>query len=365
MSAYRPTPQQERWLAAAARLGVAKDTPWLIERSGGWKITSLLSRCAFFVLGVVAAALTTGILYLMHIPGPMFIAGVLAVIVTETLIVQRRLFGAGIEEALEIAGLLLVLAQVLDAMHINSDAAISLWVAIAFAHASARLLNPLFTTVAAAVLSFALYLTVRSGTGDYLFAAAVASVMCFGIAAVALAAGAMRFARPSIDRMLDWLVIAMPVCGYVWLAQGNVYGFIWASLNAGLLPLLPLSLVTAFAVIAALVGIRRRRHAPVLASLLCLACMGYELRNFTGLALEWRLILWGSIALLVTLVLNAWLRMPRNGITSNAVADGAESLQLLELVGVSSLGAQPTASAPSAYEGAGGGFGGGGASGKF
>jgi hypothetical protein len=173
MSGFRPAPQQERWMAAAARLNVAADTPWLVERSGGWKDVSLFTRCAFFVLGVFAAGLTAGIFHLMHFPGPWFVAGLIAVMVAETLIVRRHLFGAGLEEALEIAGLILMLVQVLDATNTYSEAMISLWVAMVFALVGARLLNPLFITIAAVLFSFSLYSTVRSDSLDYWSAAPI------------------------------------------------------------------------------------------------------------------------------------------------------------------------------------------------
>lgn len=365
MSYFRPTPQQERWMAAAARLKVAADTPWLVERSGGWKTVSLLTRCAFFVLGVVAAALTSGVIYLMHLPGPFFVAGVIAVVGAEVLIAQRRLFGGGIEEALEITGLVLMLAQVLDATHTYGEATISLWVAIALVLAGARLLNFLFITVAALVLSFSLYSTMRSDSFDYVSAATWASVFCFGVAAMALAVGAVRVLRPSIDRILDWLVIALPVCGYIWLAQTNTYGLTFASLHGSLMAALPLLLITAFAVAALLAGMHRRRHAPVLAAMLGLGCVAYELRNLTGLALELRLIMWGSLALLATLGLIAFLRKPRRGITSNEMETGSGSLQLLELAGVSTLAPPAAAATKPEFQGGGGSFGGGGASGKF
>ncbi len=352
-------------MVAAARLKLAADTPWLVERSGGWKTISFLTRCAFFVLGVIAAVLTAGICYLMHLPGPMFVAGVIAIVVAEMLIMKRRLFGGGIEEALEITGLMLIVAQVMDSSHNYDEGTLSLWVALVLALAGARLLNALFITLAALALSFSLYSVLRSGSSDYLFAAMVTSVFCFGIAAIALAAGAKQFQRPSIDRILDWLVIAMPVCGYIWLAQANAHGLTLASLHEGLKPFLPLLLITLFAVVALGVGLRRRHHAPVLAAMLGIGCVAYELRNLTGLTLELRLILWGSVALLVTLGLNVYLRKPRNGITSSEIETGSGSLDLLELVGASALTPPATAPADPRYQGAGGSFGGGGASGKF
>lgn len=365
MSGLRPTPQQERWMAAAAHLGEAADTPWLVERSDGWRTVSTLTRCAFFVLGIVAAVLTAGVFYLMHIPGPLFVAGAMAIMVAETLIAQRRLFGGGIEEALEISGLVLIIAQVLDSTHTYNEATISLWIATALALAGTRLLNALFMTLAALVLSFALYSMDRSDSADFLLAATTASLFCFAVAVIALAVGAVKFRRPSIDRILDWQVIALPACGYIWLAQERVYGFTVASLRDGLMPALPLLLIASFATVALTVGLRRRRHAPLLAALLCIGCVAYELRNLTGLALELRLIMWGGLALLTTLALIVLLRKPRRGITSSEIETGSASLQLLEVAGVSSLTPQAPASSRPEYQGGGGSFGGGGADGRF
>jgi hypothetical protein len=365
MNSFRPTVQQERWLVAAARSGVAADTPWLAEHSGGWRTFTLLTRGAFFVLGVVAAALAAGVIYLLHIPAPMFVAGVIAIVVTEALIVRRRLFGAGIEEALEISGLVLMLAQVLDATNTYNEATIAVWLAIAFAHAGARLLNPLFITVCAALLSFALYTAVRSDIHDYVQAGTVTGIFCFLVAAIALAFGAKRFARPSIDRMLNWLVIVMPVGGYMWITQINRYWLSLALLDSSVMSPLPLLLLMTFAAAFLWIGLQRRRHAPLLAALLCVGCLAYELRNLTGLPLELRLILWGSLALIATLSLNVVLRKPRRGITSAEIEGGAASMQLLELAGVSVMTPQAPASGSATYQGEGGGFGGGGASGKF
>ena len=47
-----------------------------------------------------------------------------------------------------------------------------------------------------------------------------------------------------------------------------------------------------------------------------LGCIGYELRNVTALPLEAKPILWGSVALLLTLALGKYLRTPRAGIFS-------------------------------------------------
>jgi hypothetical protein len=66
----------------------------------------------------------------------------------EWLILRRRLFGCGIEEALEVASLLVVAAQVLNARSGWFDPATPLLLALAAA--GIRLLNPLLVTAAPA-----------------------------------------------------------------------------------------------------------------------------------------------------------------------------------------------------------------------
>jgi hypothetical protein len=68
----------------------------------------------------------------------------------EWLILRRRLFGCGIEEALEVASLLVVAAQVLNARSGWFDPATPLLLAVALAAAGIRLLNPLLVTAAPA-----------------------------------------------------------------------------------------------------------------------------------------------------------------------------------------------------------------------
>jgi hypothetical protein len=50
-----------------------------------------------------------------------------------------------------------------------------------------------------------------------------------------------------------------------------------------------------------------------------LGCVTYQLRDLTSLPLEFKLMLWGGVALILALVLDRWLRMPRGGITSHQV----------------------------------------------
>lgn len=363
MKLTRPTAQQERWMAAAARLSVAADTPWLLERNGGWKTVSLLTRCLFSALGMLIAVLMAALFWLLQLPAPMLIAGIIAITVAELLIARRKLFRAGIEEALEFFGVLLVVAQLINSPSIYSDTAFALCIAIGIVLVGVRLLNALFISAGAITLSLTVYLA-NAGPFEYQSAMSAAGAFCFAVAIIALALGAKQFSRPSIDRMLDWLVVVMPLCGYGWSLRYNPTGSTLPMWRDNTLTALPLILIGVFGVVALMIGIRHRRHAPVLAAMTCLGCAAFELRSMTILSREFYLVMWGSAVLLATLALIAYLRKPRSGITSAEIASGSEALELLELAGVSTLTPSATTARPE-YQGEGGSFGSGGASGKY
>lgn len=325
----------------ASRLGQS-------ERTQGWVGAKMVTRCALFVLGIVAAALTAAVFGFTHIAGSGWLAGLALVAAAEVLVMRRRLFGAGIEEALEMCGLLALVFQAQSHEPDPLGVRTSLLVAAALAIAGFRFLNPFFITLSVAALSWAI---------DHWLAAGIAGTFCFAVAALALWAGAIEFRRPSYDRMLDWLAAIMPLSGYLWLAEGSASPW-W---------LARWSLAT-FGAAALIVGIRRRRHAPLIAFMVCTGCMAYELRNVTGLSPEARLILWGSAALLLSLGLSKYLRTPRGGVSSNRGAQDDEFSDLLQLAGAGGLAPHAPQAAPpaqAAFKGGGGTGGGGGASGTY
>ena len=115
---------------------------------------------------------------------------------------------------------------------------------------------------------------------------------------------------------------------------------------------------------ALIVGARRRSHAPLIAFLVCLGCIAYQQRNLTALPLKLKLIVWGSVVLMLALALNRYFRTPRRGITSAQLSERGSGLDLLQLASVASLG--PTAShAAAPFKGEGGKFSGGGADGSY
>jgi hypothetical protein len=362
----RPTLQQERWITVASRLGLATDTPWLAERIGGWRAARLLTRGAFFILGVIVAALTTATLSLIHVPGFLFWSGALSVAAAEWLIARRRLIGTGVEEALEVAGLFLIAFQVLDLFGNSAEGRSALLLAVMLAVAGFRMLNPFFTTSSAVAASFALSEAGAPPLNIHVSPATMASVFCFAVASGALLFGRTAFRRPSHDQMLNWLVAIMPLAAYLWLESDFTLGSRIEVLSAAAsIRFIPTLTLAVFGIAALLIGLRRRNHAPIVAFMVCCGCIAYELRYLTGLSLKAKLMLWGTVALLLTLWLDRYLRKPRRGLTSENVVDNYGSLDLLQLAGVGALTSQATPSPGAGSKGGGGEFGGGGASGRY
>ncbi len=357
-----PSVAAERWIEAAARLGLAPASPAIAPRLEGWRTVGLVTRAALGLRGVAAAGLTAGLVSVLSMPRPALVTGLLAVGAAEWLIAKHRLTRAGIEEGLFVCG---ALALAYEIYRLAGDPARAEWLLLAGALllAGLRLLNPLFTTAAALAAVAAIHQGTAAGSPPDLARGGT----CLAIGALALAGGALRFERPSLDRLLDWLVIAMPVAAYVWLSSGTLDGpgvdyRHAAGWRPWCVPLLPF----AYGIAALATGLRRRAHAPLLAAMLCAACVGVELRRLSGWALETRLVVWGTLLLVAAVALERSLRTPRRGIVSTRLGPDAGHARLLDLAGAAALTpGQPAAPPGPGFRGGGGGFAGGGASGDW
>lgn len=349
----RPTPCEERQLTLARRLRRNPRELPFSDHTGGWRTAGLPTRCTFFVLGLVAAGMLEIITEQLEPAGALVTAGIASIAVAEWLILSRRHFWSGIEEALGAAGFIMLALECWSRAG-WSESAGAWFVCAGFTITGLRLLNPLFTTLA--TLAFV----------QALGASPLASgLVCYGIGAAALIAGGYRFRRPSHDLMLSWLVVVMPIAGYLWSVSdpslSMVRDYLHATPSAWIVPLCPL----AFSGVALAVGLLRRVHAPIVAFMLCVTCTAYELRGLTGFALETRLIVWGCVLLLVSIILDRYLREARGGVTSRKVSDRDEWARILAIGGSAVLTPHsPSKSAPS-FEGGGGSFGGGGATDRY
>jgi uncharacterized membrane protein YphA (DoxX/SURF4 family) len=350
----RPSVREERWLALAALLG--REVPLVVANSGGWHVSTLPSRCTFFLLGLIGTVSAAAFAYLLQIPGALLVTAVAAFVLGEQLVAGRRFLATGIEESLAWMGTLLLVLQLLE-WRWASDAVLALCAAAGLLLLGLRLLNPLLTTGAALAFVYAM--------GELSGSSRIAALLSLSLAILALALGGRRIARPSYDRMLDLIVVLMPVAGYLWQLQGIVFAMDptrWRSqIVVNTAAVVALSV---YAALALLIGLMRRRHAPVLASLLCMACVASELHAMTDARFEWRLIIEGAAVLLLATALVRWLRTARGGITSRPLTADDAVLDMLQTTAASGL--MPSAPATGRSEiGGGGRFGGGGADGSF
>ena len=366
MSLWRPSVAEERWLAIAARLAGNLPQAYLAQRTGGWRRTGPLARLAFALLGLVAAGCTAGLLG-DHSNG-LVSTGIVLVVAAESLILRARLFACGIEEALEMVGLVCIGAGTLGLLQVGlGDVWLLLGVAVC-AVAGLRLLNPLLTTLAVVALGGWIStqpsaIAFDSRHGAYL----TVNLFLLGVALAALASLAASIRRPSYERMLSWLVAVLPAAGLIWLAGVDLLIHLErAAASSTAANLVLVATVSATAAAMLVVGLRRRSHAALISFLGCCAHLAWQLRALSGLSLQARLLLWGSVLLLAALVANRYLRRPRAGVTSEPMTDRSGALDLLQMASTSALTQQATPQAASAqWTPTGGRFGGGGASGSY
>jgi hypothetical protein len=350
----RPTVEQERGLALADRYPALRAVVEKADSTGGWKTTTWLGRGLGFLLGLLATSLLGGVL--SPLGSPLIVGGVALVVVAEWLVAQRRVYRSGIEEAVYLCGAVGVVVQLLIWSDGNNEAAGVALVATTVLLVGWRLLNPVFTTLAAAGYSLAI-----AFVDTHLFAGNLnlraASIACAVLALAALAAGSRQWRRPSHDQMCDGLVIVMP-----WLAYGWLIAYGWR--GSALVTWTALGLALGFFVVNLFAGVKRRQHAPLIGALGNLVCVAYSLHELIHWPMHWKLILAGAILLAAAWALERLLRDRLEGTTSQAV-DEPEGLDLMQLAGAVQIAPAPGPEPQPGVHGQGGEFGGGGASGRF
>jgi len=376
MSRWRPTPEEERWLAVASELRAAVPPAVFTARTGGWRSTGPLARIALFVLGFVAAALVFGILGYSS-EATLLTAGLIATLAAEWLTVRKRLYASGIEEGLCVAGFMMAafgcLLMVAPEIDFTEPSVPVLVLIVAAGAAGLRRLNPLVTT--GAVIAFVSWVgstATARGLDEAIGAEVTALVFGCSLAALALILGAREYRRPSHDRMLDWLVATLPFAAYAQQVNLEPLDRTYAASGTGTTQLVTIVLLLALGAAMLTAGLRRRRHAPLWGFMGCIVGLAVELRASIPLAPETWLILCGLVALIAGMALDRYLRQPRNGLTSASLTRREGPLDLLQIAGTALLAQRPVSelqaqqqSAAEGFEGGGGRFGGGGASGGY
>lgn len=342
MSGFLPSVEEERWMAVAAITG---KNDFVRARCGAWRSFSLLPRIAFFILAAICVFALWGVLAVMSDSpyGSAVFAGIIAVIAAEVMIDQVHFFRAGIEEALMLAGIAFITSPAVKWS--STTTVFAIWGAVMLMIAGARLLNGFF--IAGGVICIAIAL--RQSIGDL-----AVEVLCAIVGVAAILALTREWKRPSVNAIFETLAITMPLTAYLF-AKSRSMAF----------DPMVVALLVVYAAIAIFFGLRYRVHAPLIAIFVTAGALGFELRTVTGLRLETRLIVWGSVTLAISVALERWLRTPRNGITSAKLRDDDKAFELLQLAGAAAITPAERPAAPSGLQTGGGGFGGAGASGDF
>lgn len=372
MSQWRPSPDEERWLAVASELGATMPREALAGRTGGWRSTGSLARIALFALGFVAAALLFGVLGVGSVT-TLLVAGLISALAAEWLTVRKRLYASGIEEGLTVAGFLMIglwiAVEVLPAPDGGNTSLHTLVVIMAVGAAGLRRLNSFVTTCA--VIGF-VYWVGSTGLADVLDVATDDGMTSFAVAcalaALALALGGREYRRPSHDRMLDWMVATLPIAAYAQYPRVAALEAAAVANGAGTTRPLVVALLLVLGTAMLRTGLQRRRHAPLWGFLGCVVALAVELRAAVPVAPETWLVAWGLGALIAGGALDRYLREPRSGLTSESLTKGEGPLDLLQVAGTALLAhraAPESQSTAPGFEGAGGKFGGGGASGRY
>ena len=324
---FLPTVAEERLMAVGAPVP--------------WKSFAIFPRIGFFILSSICAAALSGFIAATFRSGHAgaLIAGVMAIAAAEILIGRFRFFAAGLEEALWFVGVMEIAGR-----FIPVGASWETWLTVfgvASLVAAVRLLNPFCAVLGAVLIPF-------------LFGS-LAAPFCALIALVALALLPLPRRRPSIEHTIGALAVVMPLAAYLFAKDGT---FVFDPLVAGALLL--------YAVGALIVGVHFRLHAPLLALFPTLGCLAYEVRELSGLSLEARLIVWGSVLLGVSIAVERYLKTPRHGITSRQLRDDKLG-DLLQLAGTVAIAPhdKPAEHGGPRLESGGSSFGGAGTGGDF
>lgn len=265
-----------------------------------------------------------------------WIAGVIAIAVAEFLILVRRWYWTGVEEALWFGGVLSLIAALPNT---GSDEAL-LVVAAGLALAGARVRNPLFGAAAASFVAG--YFEKRFDLG-VVSALVIALVAAFGLL--------RTWRRPSNEWLCIAVAIVLPWVGY------SEAGAEWRTAT--------IALYAAYGLVTFFLALRYRHHALFLCGAIGIGIAGIELSRLTTFPMEAKLAASGAL-----LLAGSWLvsRALRDRVTGFVATPAALTPFDNELEIAATLAAMPRETPPEdsgqRMEG-GGEFGGAGATGKY
>ena len=281
MSRFAPSVEEEREAlllnrlrrAAGAGMISAEENRVVHSRNAeGWRSFSPTVRSVLFVLIGICVATFAWLADELHLPYGVLTL-VCALAAAEYLIQRRRLFRAGIDEALWLGGCLALIISLPGPARPEG----LLLFALAALVAGMRLRQSLFIT--ASVVLICSYMVSRSADRW------IVEVLALAIAFVALALLTWQWRNPCVEATLVALVVVMPVFSYI---LDRIEGSEFRSAI-----IIVVAAITAAGMIVT--GLSIRHHAPLAAGLIAIAIVLLEWGERSSWLLEWRLLAAGGI----------------------------------------------------------------------
>lgn len=291
----------------------------------------LLLRATLFLLALAGVGGLNFFLDAIGVPRQGIAAGLVSIALAELLILVRRWWWTGVEEALWIGGIYSMISELPS----SGTPEAMLVLAAGAAIPGARVRNPLFGAVAAAFV--AAYFEERFDLG-VLAALAMALVAAFALL--------RTWRRPSTEFLLIAIAVVLPVVGYT---QADA---VWRNAT--------IALYLAFGLVTLFLAIRYRHHALFLAGAIGIGVAAIELAIAIDIALEAKLGAGGALLLGGAFVASRALRDRTTGLVSTP----AKLTPFDDELEIATTVALPRADFDQKTE-SGGEFGGAGATGKY
>lgn len=291
----------------------------------------LLLRATLFVLTLVGVGGLYFFLDQLDLPREGIATGVIAIALAEFLILGRRWFWTGVEEALWIGGVYSLISELPSSGTPESLLVLAAGAAIP----GARVRNPLFGALAASFV--AAYFEKRFDLG-VVAALVIALIAAFGLL--------RTWRRPSNEFLCIAIAVVLPLVGY---SQADA---VWRHAT--------IALYLAFGAVTLFLAIRYRHHALYLAGAIGVGVASVELARTIDVPLEAKLAAGGALLLGGSWLLARALRDRTTGIviTPEKLTPFDDDLEIAATV------ALPRADFDQKVE-SGGEFGGAGATGKY
>ncbi|HEV7766830.1 MAG TPA: hypothetical protein VGQ76_17655 [Thermoanaerobaculia bacterium] len=323
--------QHERNFSLQSRVKPAQlDVPW--------HTNSIVGQIGFFILTCIGLGAFRLLISVFDVPKPGLITGVIAIALAEYLISARKWFFSGVEAALWIGGVFLLISELPSSGTPESN----LVIAAAAAIAGLRVRNPLFGALAAIFVM--IYFERRFDLG-VLCALILAFIACIALL--------REWRRPSTEALWIVLAIVMPVAGRV-VADEK-----WINLT--------IALYATLGVIALVLAILKRHHALFLSAMIAITIAGFDVAEKIVAPPEVKFAVAGALLLAIAFVITRALRDRTSGfvLTIEQLTPFDDAIESGATISLQPSTSTPTPTPESAPQSGGGSFGGAGASGDY